>query len=239
MSAERKNLAKALCDICNRTLNEVDSLDDGGALRHAAFLARDVASAVERNVLDNATIYKLFGTPGDWGYDTPLGDALYELYSKPSASVESPRPFNSDADEIAHLRAQRDQLQADMTAMVDRHRETTRRSLLHTDRFYDLACAKGWHDETADVAIAKIPERLALIHSEVSEALEEYRGGRNPARDALAADGKPEGLPSELADVVIRCFDLAGSLGIDLVAAIDRKHAYNATRSHRHGGKRC
>lgn len=50
-------------------------------------------------------------------------------------------------------------------------------------------------------------------------------------------DGKPEGFPTELADVVIRCMDLADAMGIDLWAEMERKHAYNRTRTRRHGGK--
>ena len=50
---------------------------------------------------------------------------------------------------------------------------------------------------------------------------------------------KPEGFPTELADVVIRVGDLAGRLGIDLAAVIGEKMAYNITRPYRHGGKRA
>lgn len=76
---------------------------------------------------------------------------------------------------------------------------------------------------------------LALITTEVAEAIEEVRAGR--FREWSGENGKPEGLPAELADVVIRCFDLAEGLGIDLTGAIERKHAYNASRPARHGGK--
>lgn len=31
-------------------------------------------------------IHRLFGAPGDWGYDTPLGAALYRLYSEKETS---------------------------------------------------------------------------------------------------------------------------------------------------------
>jgi NTP pyrophosphatase (non-canonical NTP hydrolase) len=48
---------------------------------------------------------------------------------------------------------------------------------------------------------------------------------------------KPEGVPSELADVVIRAMDLADAYGIDLGAAIIEKLNHNATRGPKHGGK--
>jgi NTP pyrophosphatase (non-canonical NTP hydrolase) len=82
-----------------------------------------------------------------------------------------------------------------------------------------------------------IPEKLALVHSEVSEALECYRDGEVSAEIGLG--GKPEGLPSELADIVIRVCDLAGALGIDLDTAIKAKAAFNETREIMHGGKKC
>lgn len=72
----------------------------------------------------------------------------------------------------------------------------------------------------------KVPAILALIHSEVSEALEAFR------QDDLANFGE------ELADIVIRVFDCAPGLGIDIDLAVRQKMARNAQRGHRHGGKR-
>lgn len=104
---------------------------------------------------------------------------------------------------------------------------------------------------------APIMVKLALIGSEVGEAVEAYRDKhQDPAGTyyrqgpelVLATDEdhadetfwrryKPEGLGSELADIVIRVFDLAGLVGIDIAAEIERKMKYNESRPYRHGGK--
>ncbi|MBR3996408.1 MAG: hypothetical protein IKI97_14170, partial [Clostridia bacterium] len=59
--------------------------------------------------------------------------------------------------------------------------------------------------------------------------------GKQPTETYYREDGKPEGVPSELADAVIRCFDMADYYGIDLEAAIMEKHAFNLTRPYKHG----
>lgn len=70
-----------------------------------------------------------------------------------------------------------------------------------------------------------VPEMLCLIHSEVSEAMEGYRHGciddHLPTRTMFEV---------ELADVLIRIFDLAGGHKLDLSGAVREKLAYNAQR---------
>lgn len=97
---------------------------------------------------------------------------------------------------------------------------------------YENATAKGWHETPrAD------GEMIALMHSELSEALEELRNGRAP-NETYFNGQKPEGVPIELADVVIRIFDFCGQHKINLQSAIVTKMVYNQTRPHRHGGKK-
>lgn len=100
---------------------------------------------------------------------------------------------------------------------------------------YENSRAHGfWEEGQQDVAA-----KLCLIHSEVSEALEEYRDGHPLTATRLDERGKPEGFGVELADVLVRVFDLAGRHNINLAECLKMKMAYNATRPLKHGGKAC
>jgi NTP pyrophosphatase (non-canonical NTP hydrolase) len=74
---------------------------------------------------------------------------------------------------------------------------------------------------TKDIILAKI----ALVHSELSEAVE-------GVRKDLPDDKLPhrQMVEVELADAVIRIMDLAGALDLDLGGAIAEKIEYNKTR---------
>lgn len=103
---------------------------------------------------------------------------------------------------------------------------------------FQNAMEKGWHDEPVTTG-----EKILLMHSELSEATEKLRNHRRPDEIYYSSNlgndhNKPEGIPIELADCVIRIFDFCGFYGIDLESAIVAKMAYNKTRSRRHGGKK-
>lgn len=76
------------------------------------------------------------------------------------------------------------------------------------------------------LAGAIVAQKLCLIHSEISEAMEGHRKG-------LPDDKLPHRpmIEVELADAVIRIADLAGALGLDLGGAVAEKLAYNAQRA--------
>lgn len=98
------------------------------------------------------------------------------------------------------------------------------------DASYKTAMEKGWWDQPRT-----IPELIALMHSELSEALEDYRTQEMLA--VIDPSGKPIGLPVELADVIIRIADMCGYFNIPLEKALEMKLKYNTTRPYRHGGK--
>lgn len=89
------------------------------------------------------------------------------------------------------------------------------------------ANAKWWVDLNTDLPLDRnVGEMLCLVHSEISEALEGHR--KNLMDDKLPHRPMIE---VELADAVIRIFDLAAGLHLDLGGAFVEKMAYNVERA--------
>jgi NTP pyrophosphatase (non-canonical NTP hydrolase) len=111
------------------------------------------------------------------------------------------------------------------------------------DIVYQLAWEKGFHDpnETEDSFIERMCNNL---HDEVSELHEAWRNNKlrlpcDKTHLMIVHNIPPLScLEEELADIIIRALDNAMRLHIDILSAIQRKHAFNMTRPEKHGGKR-
>lgn len=134
--------------------------------------------------------------------------------------------------------------------LCDRLRElfaTTRPGLAELQELvYEVNVANGWFEDERDFGTD-----IALLHTEVSEMFEAYRDFgtedvyREKSSGEFASDfetdgrlNKPEGVGSEAADVLIRLLDTCKRGNIDLLGKTLEKIRFNATRGHKHGGKR-
>ncbi len=93
---------------------------------------------------------------------------------------------------------------------------------------HKIAKEKGFWDKKPN-----LPEKLMLIVSELGEACEALR--RNIRQPKDKRTWTKDSFEDEIADTLIRIFDLAGYLGIDLDWQVTNKIKYNQGRSYKHG----
>jgi NTP pyrophosphatase (non-canonical NTP hydrolase) len=149
--------------------------------------------------------------PECWNDDSELTD-LRALYAA-AMRLRDTAPVDNDFPEMMHnfdgalLSARKSINTYDMQSVSQL-----------CQRQFDWVERMGWHNKT-------VLEALALIASEVGEAVNECRG-----------DQPTENFKTELADICLRTFDLAQSQGIDLMGAILAKmdlNELNGTRGRR------
>ncbi len=158
------------------------------------------------------------------GYDmaTETAEALLGAQAQDDdETVVEANPHTDDGEDaqaVAHLIAPR---KVTVTMTLDEYIMREAFAAI-VDEVHETARSKGWHETKVPM-----PIHLALIHSEVSEALEADRKGYGSDKVA-----------EELADVVIRVMDTAAAHGLNLADALFRKMAVNKGREYRHGGRK-
>ena len=136
----------------------------------------------------------------------------------------NPQPMGSDSN-YRYVRT-------DEPCSIDGPMEISLRGLQKSS--YRIGKKHGWY---VDVPT---PTHLIMIHSEVTEAFEEWRRkGVDLTEIYYDPRGKPLGFPVEMGDVVQRVCGLAEHLGVDLTEAIAVKEDWNERRDFESEGKKA
>lgn len=119
------------------------------------------------------------------------------------------------------------------------HRIAVEHGWWKIERIPDSLGDEEYIEKELPIDTNEIGMKLALIHSEISEALELVRDSSWDIKTIALVEGKPEGVFVELADAIIRILDLAEHYEVDLEEIIELKMTYNESRPYRHGNKRA
>lgn len=101
-------------------------------------------------------------------------------------------------------------------------------------RIHKTAIKHGWWDDDNPRSFGDV---MMMIVTECAEAVEHYRNGQELDKVWFEANGKPDGIPVEFADILIRLLDASERYNMDIEEAIKVKMKYNDSREYRHGYK--
>ena len=101
-----------------------------------------------------------------------------------------------------------------------------------SEEIHQTAVEKGWWEKPRSFT-----DVMMMIVTECAEAVEHYRNGAPINQLFYEGDNKPDGVPAEMADILIRVFDACVEYDIDIEEALEVKIKYNKSRPYRHGNK--
>ena len=182
-----------------------------------------------------------------WPQLTGNGSRLNLSYTDGEHTVTIYERIEDDAELSGFISQAAKALEEEKVWMLDKGQNLAFSEMCR--KLHDVNVKNGFYE--GDVNIG---ERLALVHSEVSEALECDRKGMftDPSGTYVAEMSEisddssfkvafqrhvKDTFEDELADIVIRVMDLAEYKGIDLWAHIKAKVRYNSLRPYKHGKK--
>ena len=96
---------------------------------------------------------------------------------------------------------------------------------------HTVAVDKGWWDTPRSFG-----DVMMMIVTECAEAVEHYREGKE-LNKLWYEDTKPDGVPAEMADIIIRVLDACVQYDINIEESLVEKVRYNESRTYRHGNK--
>jgi hypothetical protein len=164
----------------------------------------------------NSVVYSLKKSDGTWGTRNNKDELL--LFNQESIA-QAECQNDETIVPIRIIGIPDELLESDDISMMDLCAESS-----------NTAKSKGFVEQT-------FSEFIALMHTELSEAFEEWRSGKGIDEVYASEGGKPEGILTELADVQIRLAHFLGERGLvtKFIKVIRDKLAYNKTRAFRHG----
>ena len=184
----------------------------------------------------------------DWAYDGPMSLVARDIHNTAVDKGWWPEEGRQFGEVIANIHSEVDEawkeyvhnhdLSETYYTVVDK-----KRTALIWDFEHGITDNEEWGGRTHQLLTALARwERFQryLTHDSSQPANKPTEPERDEIKMLVRAGLlEPHGIPTELADIVIRCFDMMDAAGLDVDDVIQEKMLFNLTRAQRHGGKRA